>query len=85
MHGYSDSTVHHFENTYQAGLFIKERLLKAGDVVLLKASQNTLFFEIIVEMLLADKSDVEKLCRREPIWERKRQLIKKNFYDSLST
>ncbi|MFA6004896.1 MAG: cyanophycin synthetase [Patescibacteria group bacterium] len=84
-HGYSDSTVHHFDNSYQAGLFIKERLSKSGDVILLKASQNTLMFEIIVEMLLADKSDVEKLCRRELIWEKKRQLIKKSFYDSLNS
>lgn len=82
--GYTDTNVHHFENTYQAGLFIKERLAKPGDVILLKASQNTLFFEIIVEMLLKDKSDIDKLCRREVLWEKKRQAIKKEFYDRLN-
>lgn len=83
-HGYSDTNAHFFENTYQAGLFIKERLAKPGDIILLKASQNTLFFELIVEMLLEDKSEVSKLCRREKIWEDKRSAIKKDFYDSLN-
>ncbi len=80
---YTLATVHQFDNTYQAGLFIKERLLKEGDVYLLKASQNTLLFEIIAEMLLVDKNDVNKLCRRETIWEEKRSEIKKSFYKSL--
>lgn len=82
--GYTDLNLHHFENTYQAGLFVKERLSKPGDVIMLKASQNTLFFEIIVEMMLADKADVTKLCRRELVWEKKRLAIKKAFYDSLN-
>lgn len=83
LHGYSTQTAHHFDNTYQAGLFIKERLMKPGDAILLKASQNTLFFEIIVEMLLADKSNIEALCRREAVWQTKRDAIKREFYEKL--
>jgi UDP-N-acetylmuramoyl-tripeptide--D-alanyl-D-alanine ligase len=81
--GYTDTNLHHFYNTYQAGLFLKETILKKGDTVLIKASQNTLFFEIITEMLLANKADEDKLCRREPIWQVKRQRITDEFYKSI--
>ncbi len=81
--GYTDANLHHFLNSYQAGIFIKERLLKENDVVMVKASQNTLYFEIIVEMLLSDKKDADYLCRREPVWEKKRQAIKQAFYESI--
>lgn len=80
---YADTTLHSFNNTYQAGLFIKERLLKTGDVILLKASQNTLFFEIIAELLLANGQDIKLLCRRDSVWEKKRQAIRKEFYSCL--
>lgn len=43
-----------------------------GDVILVKGSQNTLFLERIVEMLLEDKKDVEKLTRRGEFWDQKR-------------
>ena len=81
---YKDSCLAWFGNTYQAGLFIKERLLKPNDVVLLKASQNTLFFEIIAELLLENPEDVKLLCRRDPVWEEKRQVIKTQFYQTLN-
>ncbi len=82
--GYDEARLYHFDNTYQAGIFIKERLVRPGDTILLKASQNTLFFEIIVEMLLADKADVVRLCRREAHWEEKRDAVKQQFFQSLS-
>jgi len=81
--GYTLETVHHFTNTYAAGLFLKETLIQDEDLILIKASQNTLFFELIVEMLLLNKDDVSKLARRERIWENKRQQLKNNFYNSL--
>ena len=83
LNDYQETRVHHFQNSYQAGLFIKERLLKPADVVLLKASQNTLHFEIIAELLLANPEDVSLLCRREPVWEKKRLQIKNEFYKLL--
>src|SRR5260221_2845314 len=48
------------------------QLIKEGDIILVKGSQNTLFLERIVEMLLADKKDTEKLTRRGKFWDKKR-------------
>lgn len=47
-------------------------LIQEGDVILVKGSQNTLFLERIVEMLLENKKDVEKLTRRGTFWDKKR-------------
>lgn len=47
--------------------------LKERDLILVKASQNTLFLERVVEMLLASKKDVEKLCRRGYFWDEQRK------------
>ncbi len=38
-------------------------------VVLVKGSQNTLFLERAVQMLLADPADAAKLCRRGAMWD----------------
>lgn len=43
-----------------------------NDVILIKGSQNTLFLERITEMLLADKNDKNKLCRRGYNWDKLR-------------
>ncbi len=40
------------------------------DMILVKGSQNTLFLERAVELLLRDKKDVEKLCRRGEFWDK---------------
>ena len=81
--GYTEETVHFFSSSYQAGIFLKERLSEEGDIILLKASQNTLFFEIIAEMMLENKEDVSLLCRREQLWEAKRQQVIQNFYKQI--
>lgn len=49
-----------------------KRLIQEDDIILVKGSQNTLFLERIVEMLLADKEDREKLTRRGEFWDKKR-------------
>lgn len=43
------------------------------DLILVKGSQNTLFLERVVEMLLADEKDISKLCRRGEFWDKKRE------------
>jgi UDP-N-acetylmuramoyl-tripeptide--D-alanyl-D-alanine ligase len=48
-------------------------LVKRSDLVLVKGSQNTLYLERVVELLLLDKRDREKLCRRGKYWDRVRQ------------
>lgn len=65
---------HQFDNFYQAGKFL-QTFIKKGDVILFKGSQNTIFLEGAVEMILADKSDISKLCRRGKFWEKQRQKI----------
>ena len=50
-----------------------EELIKPKDVILVKGSQNTLFLERAVEMLLKNDEDVSKLCRRGEYWEQIRQ------------
>lgn len=44
--------------------------LAGGEILVFKGAR---FLEGIVEQLLADKRDVEKLCRREPIWQKRRK------------
>jgi len=47
--------------------------LKPKDMVLVKGSQNTLFLERAVEMLLQNTKDSGKLCRRGQFWDKMRQ------------
>ncbi len=47
--------------------------VKPKNIVLVKGSQNTLFLERVVEMLLKDPKDKEKLCRRGEYWDRIRE------------
>ncbi len=46
--------------------------IREKDIILVKSSQNTLFLERVVEMLLADKANVAKLCRRGKFWDEQR-------------
>ncbi len=49
------------------------KVIKSQDLILVKSSQNTLFLERVVEMLLKNVTDKEKLCRRGEFWDKKRQ------------
>lgn len=46
--------------------------IQENDIILIKSSQNTLFLERVVEMLLSHKEDISKLCRRGEFWDKKR-------------
>ncbi|MBU2632177.1 hypothetical protein KKG52_00510, partial [Patescibacteria group bacterium] len=48
------------------------KLVKTNDLILIKGSQNTLYLERAVELLLANKKDREKLCRRGVFWDKMR-------------
>jgi len=52
--------------------------IPTGSVILIKSSQNTLFLERYVEMLLLNKTDLKSLCRRDDLWEKKREEIYKS-------
>jgi len=45
-------------------------LIKENDLILVKGSQNTLFLERAVELLLRNKKDAERLCRRGEFWKK---------------
>jgi UDP-N-acetylmuramoyl-tripeptide--D-alanyl-D-alanine ligase len=56
-----------FLDPYKAGTFVKEQL-KEGAVVLAKGSQNKVFTEESLKVLLADKADAAKLVRQSRLW-----------------
>lgn len=47
--------------------------IREKDVVLIKGSQNTLYLERVVEILLKNSQDKDKLARRGDFWEKKRK------------
>lgn len=61
-----------FKNSWLVGDWLKKNL-KGGEIILIKGSQNTIFTEIVVEALLANKKDKSKLCRRGRFWDRQRR------------
>lgn len=72
--GFAEEKIHYFDNTWKALDFINEELIKGGEVILVKGSQNTLFLEIIVEGLMKDKLKADELlCRRGGFWDGKRE------------
>ncbi len=62
----------HFE-TFKEAKEILENEIRRGDIVLVKGSQNTLYLERAVEMLLKDKKDEQLLPRRGNYWNKKRR------------
>lgn len=72
---YFPAEVKNFANSYEAGLYLKD-FIKKDDVILIKGSQNTIFLETAVEMLMAHPEDADKLlCRRGEFWDKKRKFI----------
>lgn len=61
--------VYSFLNFTQSKESILENVMPK-DMVLVKGSQNTLFLERAVELLLEDKKDAQLLCRRGEIWDK---------------
>lgn len=69
---YFPPEIKNFPNSYEAGKYLRE-IISKNDVVLIKGSQNTIFLEKAVEMLMAHPEDADKLlCRRGEFWEKKR-------------
>ena len=68
----NDFNVYSFLNFTSSKSTILE-LIKPKDMILIKGSQNTLFLERAVEMLLENPKDKDRLCRRGDYWERIRE------------
>ncbi|MBX4201655.1 UDP-N-acetylmuramoyl-tripeptide--D-alanyl-D-alanine ligase [Candidatus Saccharibacteria bacterium] len=56
-----------FNSPYNAGTALKP-LIKKGALILFKGSQNGVFAEEAVKILLADPTDGQKLVRQSPDW-----------------
>jgi UDP-N-acetylmuramoyl-tripeptide--D-alanyl-D-alanine ligase len=61
-----------FLDPYSAGRFAKKQL-KEGAIILAKGSQNGVFSEESLKVLLADKADEAKLVRQSPTWMAKKR------------
>lgn len=70
--GLSARKVHQCESPYQAGEVAKT-LMKKGDIVLAKGSQNGVFAEEAVAKLLADPDDKKRLVRQSDEWQQKKR------------
>lgn len=68
----SKITSRHFSSFGEAKSHILS-LISDGDMILVKGSQNTLFLERAVEMLLKNPEDQRMLCRRGAFWDKKRE------------
>ncbi|MFZ1323925.1 MAG: Mur ligase family protein [Candidatus Saccharimonadales bacterium] len=60
-------TVKTFDNPYDAGEYLQAKI-RAGAVILAKGSQNKVFAEEAVKLILADPEDTAKLVRQSPYW-----------------
>ncbi|MCL5435187.1 MAG: UDP-N-acetylmuramoyl-tripeptide--D-alanyl-D-alanine ligase [Patescibacteria group bacterium] len=67
----SNLKVESFDNFTEAKDYV-QNFIEEGDLILVKGSQNTLYLERVVEMLLKNPKDKEKLCRRGESWDKKR-------------
>jgi UDP-N-acetylmuramoyl-tripeptide--D-alanyl-D-alanine ligase len=71
-HGFARELIHTFDSPYNAGEFLRS-MVKAGDVVLVKGSQNGVFAEETVAMILANPSDRSRLVRQSSVWQRRKR------------
>lgn len=60
-----------FKNSYLAGEYIKDHLPE-NSIILIKGSQNGIFLEESIKPILKYKHDINKLCRQEEFWMKKK-------------
>ena len=65
--------VRSFRSPYQAGGFVNSVLRPDGAVVLFKGSQNGVFAEEAIKVILKNPTDEEKLVRQSEAWMKKKQ------------
>lgn len=68
--GFPANKLHSFLNSQEAGEFLRDKIIQGKEAILVKGSQNTIFMERVVEVLLAaPEQDRQRLCRRGEYWE----------------
>lgn len=60
-------SVQQFDNPYLAGDYLKQRI-KKGALILVKGSQNRVFAEEVVKLILVNPKDANKLVRQSDAW-----------------
>jgi UDP-N-acetylmuramoyl-tripeptide--D-alanyl-D-alanine ligase len=65
-------TVKSFDTPYEAGKYLRPRIAK-GAIILAKGSQNNIFAEEAIALLLADPNDAAKLVRQSKYWQKQKQ------------
>ncbi|MDP3725999.1 MAG: UDP-N-acetylmuramoyl-tripeptide--D-alanyl-D-alanine ligase [bacterium] len=65
--GMKKENTHHFENSIDAGKFLKE-FVREGDVVLIKGSQSIRMEKAIEQILREPEKKKELLVRQEDVW-----------------
>ena len=69
--GLDEKNIYQFDDSQKAGKFL-ETILREGDIVLAKGSQNTIFMERLVREVMLHPEMAEKLLvRQEEEWQRK--------------
>lgn len=61
-----------FDSAIRAGEYLKDHLPE-NSIVLAKGSQNTIFLEEAVKLILKNPADSKNLCRQEDYWLRKKR------------
>lgn len=67
--GFPKERLRWFIDSTQAASFVVDSVVKGGEAILVKGSQNTIFLEKVVCALMLEKEKAsELLCRQEPAW-----------------
>lgn len=56
-----------FENSYTLGEYLKNNIPQ-NSIIFVKGSQNTIFLEETIKLLLINQTDVSRLCRQSLYW-----------------
>lgn len=70
--GLKENQIKTFLSPYEAGEYVAS-LIKKGDVVLVKGSQNKVFAEEAIKPILANQKDINQLVRQSGEWLRKKK------------
>lgn len=68
-----------FKSPYEAGGFVHS-VVRPGGIVLVKGSQNNVFSEEAVKVLLRDADDKKYLVRQDDVWMKKKQ----QFFETIN-
>lgn len=65
--------IHSYQDPYSAGEFLKKEL-KKGDIILVKGSQNKVFVEEVVKIIMANpEKSHQLLVRQSAFWQKKKR------------